>query len=201
MTLRVFLDAALTNPISADGDFSNPDTGTFNGTDGDSKDRQLWIANSQAALSAAADASQTQISLTRPVFADGDVLVVGFEHLRVFSGGGTVTLTVERGYAGSTAAEHIADAVVYSALDHGDVTVSVYDAEGSDERQWIRLAVDQAALDTATDGASLVLGAKPHDQVLTFWRRVTVPAGTPVQAKIDLGLEISAIESPAQAGA
>ena len=54
----------------------------------------------------------------------------------------------------------------------------------------------QADLDTATPGSELVLGDKAHNVTLSFWRRFTVPASTPVQNKTDLKLRITGVEAP-----
>jgi hypothetical protein len=66
----------------------------------------------------------------------------------------------------------------------------------SSEVAWIRLAISQAGLDTASDGASLNIGDKEHDETNSFWRRVTVPPTTPVQNKTDLRLRVAGIENP-----
>ena len=49
MTLHIYLDSALTQPVS-EGDGSRPDADSYNGTDGESRDRQLFVANEQDAL-------------------------------------------------------------------------------------------------------------------------------------------------------
>ena len=60
----------------------------------------------------------------------------------------------------------------------------------------MKLAANQAGLDSAVAGESLNLGDKAHNTTLSFLRRVTVPAGTPVQNKTDIKLRVTGTESP-----
>lgn len=62
MAIHLYLDEALTQQIS-EGDFSRPEAESYNGTDGDIKDRQLYVANEQTSLASAIDAAQTSIAL------------------------------------------------------------------------------------------------------------------------------------------
>lgn len=195
MTLHIYLDAALTQPVS-EGDGSRPDADSYNGTDGEARDRQLFVANEQGALAAPLDAAETQLELTAPRFQDGEIVVVGSEQLRIISGGGTSSLTVERGASGSTPSAHEAGAAVYSAYDYAGLSVQPIDTSGADESGWYRLALTQAGLDGAAPGASLNIGDKPHTQTISFWRRCTVPPATAVQNKLDLKLRLSGVEQP-----
>lgn len=195
MAIHLYEDAALTQQIS-EGDLSNPDDDTYNGTDGETKDKELFLANEQTTLAAPLASGETSLQLSKPRFADGEVIVIGTEQMRVLSGGGTTTLGVERGYGGTTAAAHDAGDVVYSGYDYTGLVVEPVDVSGSDESDWYRLALTQAELDTATPGAPLSLGDKPHDVTLSFWRRCTVPPGTAVQNKTDLKLRITGTENP-----
>ncbi len=195
MTLHLYLDAALTQPLS-EGGGSNPDSDNYNGTDGDSKDRRIWIANAQTTLTGALTASQTILALAAARFANGETLIVGSEQMQVQSGGGTLTPTVTRGYGGTIPATHVSGSIVYSGYDYLDLALDLVDESGSDESAWYRLALTQSGLDTATPGAPLNLGDKTHDQTLTFWRRCTVPPGTPVQNKLDLHLRLTGTEAP-----
>jgi hypothetical protein len=74
-----------------------------------------------------------------------------------------------------------ADVPVYSGYDYTGLVVDPIDEFETDESVWYKLALTQAELDTATQSAPLDLGAKPHDQTISFWRRCTVLPGTPVQ--------------------
>jgi hypothetical protein len=40
------------------------------------------------------------------------------------------------------------------------------------------------------------LGDKAHNVTLSFWRRFSVPASTPVQYKTDLNLRLTGVEAP-----
>ncbi len=42
MAIHLYLDEELTQQIS-EGDFSNPDADNYNGTDGEIKDRQIFV--------------------------------------------------------------------------------------------------------------------------------------------------------------
>jgi len=70
------------------------------------------------------------------------------------------------------------------------------DTAGGDESDWYALALTQAELDTATPGAFLNLGDKPHNVTVSLWRRCSVPIGTSVQNKTDLKLRVTGTENP-----
>jgi hypothetical protein len=195
MTLHIYLDPELLQPLS-EGDGSRPDADDYDGTDGEAKDRELFVANEWGALAAPLDAVQTQLQLAQPRFGNGEFVIVGFEQMLVLSGGGTASLMVERGAGGTSPVPHDVDIRVYSGYDFSGLTIQPIDTAGGDETGWYRLALSQMALDGAAPGAPLVLGAKLHDQTLSFWRRCTVPAGTPVQNKLDLKLRLSGTQRP-----
>jgi len=119
MAIHLFEDSALTQQIS-EGDLTNPDDDTYNGTDGESKDKELFLANEQSALASPLASGETSLQLAEPRFTDGEVIIVDAEQMRILSGGGTTTLGVERGYGGTTAAAHNAGAVVYSGTTTRD---------------------------------------------------------------------------------
>ena len=181
MAIHLYLDAALTQQIS-EGDFSRPEAESYNGTDGDIKERQLYVANEQTSLTSAIDAAQTAIALA--------------EQMLIESGGGTVNLTVQRGVANTAPAAHDAGTTVYSGYDYTGLVLDPIDETGTDESVWYRLALTQAGLDTATQGAPLNLGDKAFQQTLSFWRRCTVLPGTPVQNKLDIKLRLTGTENP-----
>ena len=195
MSIHLFLDSALTQQVS-EGTLVSPDSDTYNGTDGESKDRQLYLANEQTTLAANITSAQTGITLASAHFADGDTIIIGTEQMIITAGGGTTSLTVQRGQNGTAKAAHTTGTAVYSALSYTTLKVKPVDSSGTDESGWCRLALTQADLDTATPGAELTLGDKAHDLTISFWRRFTVPAGTPVQNKTDLKLRIMGTEAP-----
>ncbi|MCL5102742.1 MAG: hypothetical protein M1133_01330 [Armatimonadetes bacterium] len=195
MSIHLFKDAALTQQIS-EGTLTSPDSDTYNGTDGESKDRELYLANEQTTLAADITSIQTGITLASARFIDGDTIIIGTEQMIVTAGGGTTSLTVQRGQNGTAKAAHTSGTPVYSALGYTTLKVKPVDASGTDESSWCKVALTQAELDTATPGAELALGDKAHDITLSFWRRFTVPAGTPVQNKTDLKLRITGTEAP-----
>jgi len=195
MAIHLYLDEQLTQQIS-EGDFSNPDADNYNGTDGEIKDRQIFVANEQTTLAAPIDDIQTDIELTEPRFADAEYIVVGTEQMQILSGGRTTNLTVRRAVANTVAASHAADAPVYSGYDYTGLVVDPIDEFETDESVWYKLALTQAELDAATQSAPLNLGAKAHNQTISFWRRCTVLSGTPVQNKIDIKLRLTGTENP-----
>lgn len=195
MAIHLFKDAGLTQQVS-EGTLESPDSDVFNGTDGESKDRQLYLANEQTALASDIDGAVTTITLAVARFADGEVIIIDTEQMHITSGGGTTELIVERGYAGTSGDNHSSGTKVYSGYNYSDLAVLPVDEVGSSEAAWVKLAANQAGLESAVAGASLALGNKVHNSILAFWRRVTVPAGTPVQNKTDIKLRLTGTESP-----
>ena len=172
MSIHLFKDAQLTQQVS-EGTLVSPDSDTYNGTDGESKDRQLYLANEQTTLAANITSTQTGITLASARFANGDTIIIGAEQMIVTAGGGTTSLTVQRGQNGTAKAAHSSGAPVYSALSYTTLKVKPVDSSGTDESGWCSLALTQGELDTATPGAELTLGDKAHDVTLSFWRRFT----------------------------
>lgn len=195
MAIHLFKDSGLTQQIS-EGTLANPDSDTYNGTDGQAKDRELFIANEQTTLAGNITSTQTSISIASARFADGDTIIIDTEQMIVTAGGGTTSLTVQRGQNGTAKATHTSGTPVYSALSYTTLKVKPVDSSGSDESGWCKVALTQAELETATPGAELTLGDKAHNATLSFWRRFSVPAGTPVQNKTDLKIRITGVEAP-----
>ena len=195
MAIHLYLDAALQNRIS-EGDLSNPDRDEFNGTTGESKDRQLFLANEQVSLQTAMDAVTTTVKLTKAGFVDGMTIRIGTEEMKISSGGGTAQLTVIRAQNGTTAATHAVSDIAYAAYNASGIEILPIDDAGTSETSWVKLATTQAGLTTAVAGASLVLPDKTYTQSISFWRRCTIPAGTTVQNKTDLKLQVTATLFP-----
>lgn len=195
MAIHLYEDITLTQRVS-EGDLANPDEDTYNGTDGETKDKELFVANEQTILASALASGETSLQLSAPLSVDGEIIIVDDEQMRILSGGGTTVLAVERGYGGTTPTAHDPGAVVYSGYDYTGLVIEPVDVAGGDESEWYALALTQAGLDTAVGGAPLNLGDKAHDATLLFWRRCTVPAGTPVQNKTDIKLRITGTENP-----
>jgi len=67
---------------------------------------------------------------------------------------------------------------------------------------WCRLAFTREGLDSAVPGQFLTIpqGGEPvlirNDQVMTFWRRISCPPGTPVQFRRDIKWRVWGIELP-----
>jgi hypothetical protein len=195
MAVHLYEDNALAQQVS-EGDLSNPDDDIYNGTDGESKDKELFLANEQTTLAAPLASGETSLQLDQPRFANDEVIIIGTEQMRIQTGGGTTTLGVERGYGATTPAAHAAGASVFSGYDYTGLVGQPVDTAGGDESAWYALALTEAELDAATPGDPLNLGDKPHDVTISFWRRCSVPAGTAVQNKTDLKLQITGTENP-----
>jgi hypothetical protein len=195
MAIHLFEDSALAQQIS-EGDLTNPDDDTYNGTDGEAKDKELFLANEQTVLASPLASGETSLQLAEPRFTDSEVIIIDSEQMRIQSGGGTTTLGVERGYGGTTPASHAAGASVYSGYDYTGLVVEPVDTAGADESGWYSLALNQIDLDGAVPGDPLNLGDKSHDVTVSFWRRCAVPPGTAVQNKTDLKLRITGTENP-----
>jgi len=195
LALHLYKDALLAQQVS-EGDMVSPDSDTYNGTDGESRDRQLFIANEQTTLTGGLNNSQTNVTLAQARFAIGEVVMADSEQMLVTAGGGTTALTVQRGYNGTAAAAHSNGAVICSAFNYTSLKVKPIDVSGSDESAWCKLAPTQAELASAAAGAELIVGDKAYNITSSFWRRFTVPAGTPVQNKLDIKLRITGTETP-----
>jgi len=197
MSLRLFKDINLTDVISEGGSQANPDSDTYNGTTGEYKDRQLFLANEQTTLLTGVDASTPAIPLAAARFQDGQVIIVDNEQMLIQSGGGSTSLAVQRDSNGTTPASHDAAAPVYTAYNYTSLVVQPVDVDStSSEVAWIRLSTSQAGLDAAIPGSALNMGDKEHDETKSFWRRITVPPATSVQNKTDLALRVAGIENP-----
>ena len=174
----------------------SPDSDTYNGTDGESRDRQLFIANEQTTLTGGLNNSQTNVTLAQARFAIGEVVMVDSEQMLVTAGGGTTALTVQRGYNGTAAATHSNGAAIYSAFNYTSLKVKPIDVSGSDESAWCKLAPTKPSLLLRQPVPSSSWATKPMNITSSFWRRFTVPAGTPVQNKLDIKLRITGTETP-----
>jgi len=195
MSIHLYRDIDLTQQIS-EGSMTNPDTDIYNGTDGESKDHELFLANEQSTLALAMNATTTSVQLSEARFVDEEIVIIGSEQMRIISGGGTANLTVERGYAGTAKTTHASGTRVYSGYEYTGLVIQVSDILGSDESSWCKLALTQLDLDAVVAGAPLNMGDKAHAGKLSFWRRITVPAGTHVQNKTDIKLIITGVENP-----
>lgn len=86
MAIHLFKDSQLTQQIS-ERTLTNPDSDTYNGTDGQAKDRELFLANEQSTLASNITSTQTSIPLASARFADGDTIIIDTEQMVVTAGG------------------------------------------------------------------------------------------------------------------
>ena len=197
MAIHLYEYGDLTGKIS-EGDFSSPDFAIFDGVNGGSSDKMIYLANEHATLALGVQPGDNTITVMEAGrFPDGEVIVVDNEQMLVLSGGATAELTVQRGFAHTTSAAHDAGARVWSGYTYFNVFAQPADVEGEDESSWIRLAYSQGELDAATPGAPLyIVTVKEYWRIGLFWRRITVPPGAGVRFKTDLRLRITATEGP-----
>jgi len=204
MALHIFGDANLENQFS-EGDMSNPDFVLVEGETGASyNEKQLFLANEQTGLAAWVNELATEITLVAPRFADGDPIVVDGEQMLVVSGGGTNTLTVQRGHNETAPAVHEAGARVYTAYCYFLLGAVALDTSQNPAvtSVWCTFALTREGLETAQPGGTLQWISqgqptfKAHDQALPFWRRVRCPAGTSVRYVRGVKWTIIAIEVP-----
>ena len=78
MAIHLFEDGALTQQIS-EGDLTNPDDDTYNGTDGEAKDKELFLANEQTVLASPLASGETSLQTAEPRFTDGEVIIIDSE--------------------------------------------------------------------------------------------------------------------------
>lgn len=190
MSLHLYLDPELTQQVS-EGDMSSPDSDTLDGSSGESKDRLLFVANEQTVLAVALDTIQSVIVIATPRFNNDEVIIIDSEEMRILSGGGTTTLTIQRAIYGTQPAAHSQGAIIYSACNYTNLIVEPVDISGTDESSWCKLAMTQAELDTVEPGEALALGDKSFNATASFWRRITIPPGTSAHRKSDIKLRLS----------
>ena len=193
--LRLYEDSDLTLLVSKDGDFTNPDDeDSLDGTNGDTAQKALWAAVEQTTLSSDIDDSTQTIPLAAARFADTDysVIIVGGEKMLITSGHGTNSLTVTRGYNGTTPASHSSGDPVRLAYDCSSISIDCVDNEGTDESDWVTYCDDDGGSPEGTWDAPHSLANLNYDQSQKIWRRVVVPASTPAAYKRDLVHRLSA---------
>ncbi len=193
--LRLYEDSALTQIVSKDGDFTNPDDeSSLDGTGGETATKELWAAVEQTTLNGAIDSSQTAISLNGARFADTDysVIIVDSEKMLITAGHGTNSLTVTRGYNNTTAASHSDGAALRLAYDCSSNSIDCQDTQGTDESSWVTYCDDSGGSPDGNWEAPHSLSNLNFNQNVKLWRRVVVPASTPAAYKQDLVHRLSA---------
>ena len=205
MALHIYEDQQITKQLS-EGDMSAADFSLLEGQIGSYSDKKLFVANENTHLAADISGSNTVISFAQSGrFANGQVIVIDEEQMLITSGGGTAAATVQRGYNDTAPVGHAHDTVVYSGYYY--LILGVVGMDVSPEypvpSSWCQLALTQEGLSQAVPGEAVSWGQAPipisvklHNQTLSFWRRVTCPAGTPVQYKTNIKWRVWGIELP-----
>ncbi|MEA2064396.1 MAG: hypothetical protein U9P14_11900 [Gemmatimonadota bacterium] len=188
--LRLYEDSSLTQLVSRDGDFSNPDQeSSLDGTGGQIAQAALWAAPGQTTLAADITTTDgTSVTLSAPRFADTDypIIVIGSEKMLITAGHGSANLTVTRGYHNTTAATHTNGDPVRLAYDCTSITVDCTDNEGTDESGWMSYCGDSGGSPDGSWEAPHSIDDIDHDGSEKLWRRIVVPTGTAAQNKQDL---------------
>ena len=190
----VYDDAALTSLISVEGSLANPDDeANLDGDAGDTAVKALWAAVIQSTLTAGIDAAVTTVVVdhTRFKYTDQPVIKIGTELLYITAGFGTTSLTVVRGWNGTTAATHALGDRVYMAYDADGVYVTCRDNEQvvtGDESSWVTYCLDDGAGNPdGSYSSELSLGnINWNEPSVAFHRKAIVPASTAAVSKTDL---------------
>lgn len=207
MALHLYEDEQLTRPLS-EGDMTAPDFAIFDGEHGSYSDKQLYVAVERTPLVEALTSGATTLFLrdTRR-FRDGETIVVDYEQMLVVSGGGTQQLTVQRGYNQTSPVSHEAGKLVYPGYNYLPYSVGGIEISDGITRPylWCQLSLVRENLGGAVFGQTLWLSAgNPtlvyRDVSMTFWRRFTCPANTPVQYKTNVKLQVMGLEFPMPLG-
>lgn len=194
----VYEDETLLSPVTPEGTMTNPDEeDDLNGDDGETGViKALWCAVVQTTLAAAvSDAVTTTITLTAAVFKWTDCPVIKIDSELMYVSAGLspagVTLTVIRGWNGTTAAAHSSGARVYMAYNAANLSVTCRDNETAvtgDNSASVTYCLDDGNgdpdgnwQDTLTLGASLA-----YNSSIAFHRRKTVAAGSDSLSETDL---------------
>ena len=197
MSLTVYKDTNLTDQVSDEDDFGNPDQeDDIDGDSGEIRVDPLFIAMEQTTLSAGINDSTGTIPLTVPRFTITNpnlnviVIVTGGvgEKIKIGAGGGTNTLTgCERGYRETDPASH----------DQGDPVILCYDVTLAkiesldndtppDEADWLDYCLDSGGSPDGNYANPLSLGTMAYNEKKAIHRRATVPASQSPDIKTDL---------------
>jgi len=193
--LRLYEDSGLSQIVSKDGDFTNPDDeSSLDGTGGETATKALWVALEQTTLNGGIDNQQTTVTLDAARFSDTDysVIIVDSEKMLITSGHGTTSLTVTRGHNNTTPASHSDAAAVRLAYDCTSISIDCEDTQGTDESSWVTYCNDSGGSPDGNWEAPHSLGNLNYNQNAKIWRRVVVPASTPAAYKQDLVHRLSA---------
>jgi len=188
--LRLYEDAALTQIVSVNASFNNPDDeSNLSGTNGQVAEAPLWVAPEQTKLDGGIDDTQTAITLVAARFADTDYSVIIFptgEKALITGGHGTKNLTVIRGWDGTTPAAHSDGDAVIAAYNFSDITIDCIDNQGTDESDLMLYCDDDGGSPDESWEAPHSIGSLNYNESKKIWRQLTVEAGTATENKHDL---------------
>ena len=122
-------------------------------------------------------------------FADTNysVIIIGTEKMLITAGHGTTTLTVTRGYDGTTAAAHDDEAAVIACYDFTSISIDCYDNTGTDESAMVTYCDDDGGGNPDEDWeAPHAISNVAHDGSEAIHRQVVVDALSTAEYKRDL---------------
>jgi len=199
MSLRAYEEDPSSDPttmVTLESVFTNPDDESdLEGDAGEESTKSLWIAMEQTTLNGTINSSVTTVVIAEARFSDTalSVIVIDSEKMLITAGHGTTSLTVVRGWDGTTPASHTTGAQVISAYDAAsDAAITAEDNYGDDETSWMDYCGDDAGSPDESYADPYALGAIAYDESLRIHRRLVVPASTDPQSKSDLLHTISA---------
>lgn len=189
----VYEDSDLTELVSAEGSFTNPDDETdVDGDGGDTKYKLLWVAPERGFLAADINDTVEALTLAAARFANSalNVIIIGTEKILIGAGFGTTSLSsLTRGYDGTTAAAHSSGDAVILCYDVTAAKIVATDNDDTDEASWMTYCLAPAGVpDTSYNShpTELALGDIDYDESVQIYRRIIVPASTSPRAKTDL---------------
>lgn len=194
MPLRAFEEAAITTVFTITGDFSNAEDGEAAGDTGETITKLLYITMGQRKLDGGIDANQEDIELDYPWFADDGrnfVLFNSGEKGFVTAGWGTTSLTVTRGFHGTTKSSQ-ADGTTFQRCYEapaGEATIQCVDIDGSDQAPWVTYCLAPGGTPDESYEVELTLkagGAIIPGEVIIVERKIVVPAAWGFDDKQDL---------------
>ena len=192
MSLRLYEDPDLDQIVTLRNDFTNPDDeDDINGDAGATKYKYLYAALECGKLAAGMDDSQEEMTLAAARFADTSMFIglIGTEKVRFLTGFGATSFTVERGYKGTTKAEHASGATVWLCYQAIAGKVLSYDVESPDEASMMTFCLAPGGVPDDNYNAHpdpLLLGNINPGQIIQIRRRLIVPSGWSPIEKVDL---------------
>ena len=201
MGMRAYADTDLTELVTLESDFNNPDEeDDLDGDSGEVAKKFLFVAIEQTELDEDIPADHEDsivISLVAARFANTEIplIRIGDEKFLITADFGTKNPTVTSAFHGTSKAAHSAGDPVYLCYDAQSVQVVCEDNEGTDEAGWCVycLAPDDTPDEEYNEHPDpLSLGNIAFNEKVEIERKLTVPASTAPTDKRDLLHKVNA---------